>query len=130
MAEIGLAQAIKTYRKAKETKEHLVKEHKAKVEPFDTVIERLKQVIIKHLQDSGTKSTRTNEGGVALVTNHRAKVQDWDVFTRYIGEEQAWHLLTRACGSRACVEVLKESGESPPGIEITTEIGLRVTAPK
>ena len=130
MAEIGLAQAIKVYRKAKAAKEGLVKKHKEAVEPYDQAIERVKQLLIRHLQDGDTKSARTNEGSVSLVTNHRAKVQDWDVFTRYVADEDAWHLLTRSCGSRACTEVLKETGESPPGIEITTEIGLRVSAPK
>ena len=130
MSERGVGEVVGLYRRAKAAKERLAEEHKAAMRPVDETIEQLKMALQRHMRDAGVRSVRTDEGTVSLSNNYRAKVRDWDDFLVFVGENDSWHLLTKSCGSRACIDYWREHGESPTGIDITHEIGLRVTAPR
>jgi hypothetical protein len=86
----------------------------------------LEAEIIARLDSDAMTMGRGREASATLTEVEVPKVDSWDDFYAYIGENEAYHLLQRRPSSAACRETI-ESGEEIAGVGIFTKrsISLR-----
>lgn len=89
-------------------------------------LEILEAEIIARLDSDAMTMGRGRAASATLTEVDVPKVDDWDEFYKYIGENEAYHLLQRRPSSAACRETI-ESGETIDGVGIFTKraISLR-----
>jgi macrodomain Ter protein organizer (MatP/YcbG family) len=81
--------------------------------------------IIARLQEEGTDLARSKKATASLTESVVPKVDDWDAFYQYIKDNDALYLLERRPSVGAFRE-LHQAGESIPGVEPFTKIGLNL----
>ena len=86
----------------------------------------LEAEIIARLDTDEMTMGRGKAASATLTEVDVPKVDSWDDFYKYIGENEAYHLLQRRPSSAACRETI-ESGETIDGVGIFTKrsISLR-----
>ena len=60
---------------------------------------------------------------------HRLKMNNWDDFINYVQENDAFAMLDKRPNKTAVLEHLKDTGDMPPGVELSTEIVVNVNKP-
>ena len=86
--------------------------------------------LLKSLQDNGLQNFKGQHATAFIATRTSLKAADWDVFLKFVQENDLWHMLTRAPGKTACVEYLEETGSLPPGLEMDTSLTVQLRKSK
>ena len=83
------------------------------------------------LHKAGGESMRTSHGTVALKTNTRYYVQDWEAMSQFILDNSAVFLLEKRVAQKNMAEFLEENpGTVPPSLNTMSEITVSVTKPR
>lgn len=92
-------------------------------------LEAMEMEIINRLDTDETTMGRGKVATAILTETEVAKVEDWDEFYEYIGENEAYHLLQRRPATPACRETIN-AGDKIGGVSIFTKraISLRKIA--
>lgn len=103
------------------------KEDAAIKEQQEEVANAMKDILHK----TGGESMRTQYGTVALKTNTRYYVQDWDAMSQFIIDNQAVYLLEKRVAQRNMSEFLESNpGVAPPSLNTMSEVTVSVTKPR
>jgi hypothetical protein len=109
-------------------------EHKAeydgKVAKVDELLRRVEGVLLKHFQDTGVESVRTESGTAYTSTRTSAKVADWDSFIGFVRESDSWDMLEHRCAKTVVEEYKNENGDLPPGLNWTSEVTVGIRRSK
>lgn len=93
----------------------------------DEIANAMKDILHK----AGGEAMRTQYGTVALKTNTRYYVQDWDAMSQFIIDNQAVYLLEKRVAQRNMAEFLEANpGTAPPSLNTMSEITVSVTKPR
>lgn len=102
--------------------------HKEELSPYTTVREQLENLLLAHLNDTGTDSAKCKAGTAYKSTTTSVTVKDWPSTLAYIQEHQLWDLLEARVSKTATVEIMEERKQPVPGVQITRAVVLRVRA--
>ena len=102
--------------------------HKDELAPFTAVREQLENLLLAHLNDSGTDSTKCKEGTAYKSTATSVTVKDWASTLAYIRQHELWDLLEARVSKTAVVETIEERKAMIPGVQISRATVLRVRA--
>lgn len=120
-----IGQYVKTrdvLRKCKEGYEEFIK-------PHQELMNKLQGDLLSFLDGNGVESVRTKQGTACVRTDTTAPLDDPDAFIEFVVVNEAFELLKRAANPAACREYVKEHGELPPGVHLTSTRTVSVRAP-
>lgn len=86
---------------------------------------KIENDMLRRLNERGTDSSTVRGVGVAFKkTRSYCSVADWDIFFRYVQENQAWHMITHAASKDAVAEFKEANNDLPPGLNWTETIAV------
>ena len=101
-------------------------EYDAKVAKVEDLMKRVEGVLLKHFQDTGVESVRTEHGTAYTSVRTAAKVADWDSFLTFVKDTDHWDMLEKRCAKSVVEEFKVEHGDLPPGLNYSAEVVLNV----
>lgn len=101
--------------------------HKAQLEPFKTALETVGNILLDHLQKTGSESVGTEAGTAYISSRQSASLQDPEAFFSYVIANKEYELLDRKANVSAVEEFIKKNGGLPPGVKYSKmlKIGVR-----
>lgn len=101
--------------------------HKAAMEPFNTALAGLNNLLMQHLQTLGVESAKTGAGTVYQKTRNTASIEDGDVFMKFVISSEAFELLDRKANTTAVQDYVATHGTLPPGVKFSSmvDVGVR-----
>lgn len=110
----------------RDKKASIKKEYDEKAAKIDQVMEKMEGVILKHFDETGAESLRT-EAGTAYKSNRTsATVADWDAFLAHVQKHEAWELLEHRAAKKAVEEYKAANDDVPPGVNWRSEIVVNI----
>lgn len=83
--------------------------------------------MLKHLNDSGLESARTDVGTFYRQESLKPAASDWQAFYGWIKEEDAFDALERRIKATFIKEYMEDNdGALPPGVSVHREYDVRV----
>ena len=100
-----------------------------KVQPLAERESALRNHLLSTFKKDDLNGAKGSGLAISIVTTKSPKVADWDAFLVYAKKKGNDDLLNRAVNSAAWRE-RTEAGKAVPGIEVFTNVSLRVSASK
>jgi hypothetical protein len=100
--------------------------HKEELKPYLDIKFQLETALLDHLNKNGLDSTKCKSGTAFKSTVTQVTVRDWAATLGYIRTQEAWDLLEARVAKSAAVEIVTDTQEPIPGVEITQATVLRV----
>lgn len=100
--------------------------HKEELKPYLDLKFQLETALLDHLNKNGLDSTKCSKGTAFKSTVTQVTVRDWAATLGYIRHHEAWDLLEARVAKSATVEIVNDTQEPIPGVEITQATVLRV----
>jgi hypothetical protein len=124
---MNIERVIEGYLALRGQMEDLAKKQKEEMAPFNEKKAKLEAYLQGQLQTMGVTSVAARGIGTAfLETKTDASVADWDATLEWIKASGAWEFLERRVAKSVVKDYVESHQQVPPGINITSEIVLRV----
>lgn len=122
-AEKRVAQFVALRDKIKAIEE----KQKADLAPYKETLEKLKAVLLAHLNSTKQESASTTAGTFYKTDKKSASLEDADAFMRHVIGTEAWDLLDRRANVTAVEDFIKEHQMPPPGVKwaVKQDVGVR-----
>lgn len=104
----------------------LKEKHKNELAEFELALEKLTGRLLLFLDATGQEMARTAAGTVSASSRDTARLDDPDVFMKFVAEHELFELLDRRANATACKDFAKDTGTLPPGVRINTLRGVSV----
>lgn len=117
---------VEKYIDLRDRKAGIKKEYDEKVAKIDQVMEKMEAVILKHLEESGAESLRTESGTAYKSNRTSATVADWDAFLAHVQRNEAWELLEHRAAKKAVEEYKAANDDVPPGVNWRSEVVVNI----
>lgn len=107
---------VEQYIKVRDRIEALKAKHKAELEPFEAVLEKIEGVMLEHFQTTGQESAKTAAGTAYRQKQTSATVADRPAFMQWLQDTNRWDCADVRAGKTAITEYIDEHEAPPPGI--------------
>ena len=121
-----LGELISAYIKLRDKADALKKVHKEALAPYNEAMGKLELHFQKAMNANGLESLKTDVGTAYQSTQNSVTMADWDVFYKYVMDNDATYMLEKRASKTAVLEVLGETGELPPGLNLSRNIKVNV----
>lgn len=112
---------VESYIKLRDRKAAIKKEYDDKVAKIEKVMSVAEAVLLKHFDQTGAESVKTDAGTAYKSTRTSATVADWDAFLAHVQRTEAWEMLEHRASKRAVEEYKAANDDLPPGINWSSE---------
>jgi hypothetical protein len=130
LGQLDMAKVTATYVTIRAAKAQLKQEMDAKIAELDNKLEMLEGAMLKHLNDHGMESVRTEAGTFYKQIDVKPSCGDWDSFYKWIAENNAFEALEKRVGKGFITTFMEaHDGRLPPGINVHREAVVRVRKP-
>lgn len=124
---MNIEAVIAGYIALRNQKEDIGKRHTEELAPIRANMEKLELFLRSRLQDMGLTNLAAKGVGTAfLETKTEANVADWDATLAWIKETGAYEFLEKRVSKTVVKDYIESHGDVPPGINVTSEIVVRV----
>jgi len=100
--------------------------HKEELVPYNTAMQKIEDRFQKVMQDQNLENLKTENGVAYRADRVSVTVADWDTFYAYVVENDAAYLLEKRASKVAAEEILEETGELPPGLNMNRSVKINV----
>jgi hypothetical protein len=100
-----------------EAKKAFEAEDKARVDKMD----RLEVWLLTKMDEVGTEQLKGGDAIAFVSSSSRANCADWGTFWAFLSEEGRLDMLEKRVSSKTVMEYYKETGQLPPGLNLSTE---------
>ena len=121
-----LNELIKRYTQLRDTKAQMKKIFEARTQAVENEMSEIEVQLLRIMDDTGVESVRTEEGTAYKTTVSYANVADWEAVRRYVEAHGHWHVLQRAVNKKEIENILEETGEVVPGVNLRRQINVNV----
>ena len=121
--------AIRLYRVLQGKVEEIEAAAQAQVAELKTKMQTIETWIAQKSQEEGVDSFRTECGTAFFQVSDYCSVADWDSTFAWVRSNNRWDVLTKGVNKTAIREIIKESGDVPPGLNYGTKRVLHVRKP-
>jgi hypothetical protein len=125
--KLDLAQVTKAYVNIRDARSQLRKEYEANDDELKIAQTKLEALMLKHLNEHGMESVRTEAGTFYRQEEIIPTCADWNALYDWIREHNAFDALERRVKKTFVKDFLEEhEGMLPPGISVLREYQVRV----
>lgn len=124
-----LKEKVRKYQMVKKAIEMLKKKQEEELKPLEDLMDGLEKQMMGFMQQLGIRFTKTEYGDPGIYTKTSYSVQDQDAFKNHVITSEEWDLLVWAVRRTSAESYQVLHGTYPPGVHVTKEQKLRVTAP-
>lgn len=124
-----LKEKVRKYQMVKKAVEMLKKKQEEELKPLEDLMDGLEKQMMGFMQQLGIRFTKTEYGDPGIYTKTSYSVQDQDAFKNHVITSEEWDLLVWAVRRTSAESYQVLHGTYPPGVNVTKEQKLRVTAP-
>lgn len=128
MANVKVDELTATYKRLREIKSQMDKEHKERVAKVNDGMKKVEAMLLQFFEESGQTSAKTEHGTPYISLRESYSVADREVFLDWVKENEAWELLESRVGKAAVEAYKEENGDLPPGINYSAERKVNVRA--
>lgn len=114
------AQIATAFLNCRDSIDEIKARHKTELAPLEASLDKLRIGMLKCLDEQGSQNMKIPGVGTMfkkLITN--SKVSDWDASLEWVRNGQRWDFLERRMNKTAVMSHLEETGQLPPGVEIS-----------
>jgi hypothetical protein len=123
----SVAELIKHYVEIRYKKSKMQDKHKEELAPFNTALAGLESVFMAEMDKLGADSINAREAGtIYRSVRTSATVADFDLLKAYVLENDCWELLQARVSPVAVEAILEDTGELPPGINLSRDMRIGV----
>ena len=126
MTEKPVGDYIGDYIKVRDLKKELADKHKAEMKPYNDALQQLEHLFHAKMEETGLENLKTDGGTAYKAVMTTVSVADWDPFLEYVKANEAWYMLDKRANKTAVSEVLEDTGELPPGLNLQRSIKVNV----
>ncbi len=101
-----------------------------KVKELKLKRETLEKWMNKKFLDEGLQNVRTPHGTVYFTTTAYCSVADWDATWNWIVANDKYEVLNHAVSKSAITEIVKNTGDVPPGLNYGTKRTMCMQKPR
>ena len=124
-----LKEKVRKYQLVKKAVEQLKKKQEEELKPLEDLMDGLEKQMMGFLQQLGIRFVKTEYGDPGIYTKSSYNVQDQDAFKNHVITSEEWDLLVWAVRRTSAESYYTLHNTYPPGVNVTKEQKLRVTAP-
>lgn len=124
-----LKEKVRKYQLVKKAVEMLKKKHEEEIKPLEDLMDGLEKQMMGFMQQIGIRFTKTEYGDPGIYSKTSYSVQDQDAFKNHVITSEEWDLLVWAVRRTSAESYYVLHNTYPPGVNVTKEQKLRVTAP-
>ena len=117
---------VKRYILLRDKKLAIKKEYDEKVAKLEQVMDKVEAVLLKHFEETGAESVKTDSGTAYKSHRTSATVADWDAFLAHVQRHEAWELLEHRAAKKAVEEFKAANDDLPPGINWSSEVVVNI----
>lgn len=117
---------VGAYISLRDKKKEVAARHREEMAVFNDKMNQIETFLLMDFGQKGIESAKTESGTAYKVSRRTVKSEDWEAFIEYVRENDLWHMLDRRSNKSAVEEFLEANGELPPGLSITTSLGINV----
>src|SRR5690606_4698555 len=91
------------------------------VAEIEVKMDRIEAWLLENMDKVGADQFKAASGVAYIQTKTRASCADWATFWNYLQENGRFDLMEKRLSSKAIGDMLEETGELPPGVNIHRE---------
>ena len=120
---------IAKYIQIRDKKQAMEKEHKEHIAKYTEAMTKIEQYMLGELTKAGLDSMKAKTGTAYKSLQTRVKVDDPEIFRKFIQEHKAWDLSETRASKTAVEQYLEENEDVPPGVSVTRFYNVRFNRP-
>lgn len=117
---------VDRYIQLRDKKAAIKKEYDEKVAKVESVMDKVEAVLLKHFDETGADSIKTDAGTAYKSNRTSATVADWDKFLAHVQNTESWQLLEHRAAKKAVEEYKAANDDLPPGINWSSEVVVNI----
>jgi hypothetical protein len=102
---------------------------KEQIEPLKETLNLLSGWIMDFLDQAGVKSAKTADGTCGITTRYSASLADAEAFMDFVKANNRFELLDRRANSTAVKDYVQDTGNLPPGVNLSAVKTISVRRP-
>lgn len=126
MAQVNLETIIAAYVKLRDQRSSLAAAYKEEDEALNAKLHRLSAWLLAKMQADNATQLGSESGTAYQQTRLKGNCSDWPSLWEYMAETRRFDLLEKRLSIKAVQEIYDESGELPPGVNISPELTVVV----
>lgn len=108
-----------------------IEAEEAKLKPFREALENLQAAVLARLNQDGLDTAKTRDGHrINIIRNQSARVVDAEAFFDFVFDTGDSAFLQKRVTTETVTRFIEETGNTPPGVELTLVNSLRFTKAK
>lgn len=125
--QIDVEGCVALYVELRDKKAELTEKLKEDLKPYNEGMEKLEAVLLKHLQDTGTKSAATTAGTVYQRVERSATIKDKLAFSEFVIANQLFDLIDWRANKVQVFDHIEKSQADVPGVNTQSfmTVGVR-----
>jgi len=125
--QMDFSRVVNAYLAMRAKREQIKKAYDAEDTEIKAQMAKVEGVLLRHLNETGSESTRTAVGTFFRQEEIKPSVQDWSALYDFIREEDAFDALERRVKTQFVKEYMESNdGALPPGVSVHREYKVRV----
>ena len=117
---------VDKYVKLRDAKAAKKKEYDTELAKYDTAMEKIEAILLKHFEETGADSVKTEQGTAYRSSRTSATVADWDSFLGHVRHHDAWEMLEHRVNKKAVEEYKAANEDLPPGVNWKEEVVVNI----
>lgn len=123
---MDVTEVVAKYIKLRDLKAKLDGEHKDRLAPIASAMEKAETALLAMFQEQGMTSAGCEAGTAYITTKTSATVVDMDAFLDFVRKNDAWHMLERRAAKKSVDEYVDENKDLPPGINYSSMQSINI----
>lgn len=117
---------IAAYLKIRDKKKEIEGRHTEELKPYNDTLYKIETRLGKIMDETGLTNLPGGGGTAYRSIRTSVTVGDWDSLLRWVKETENWHVLERRANKTAVDEILNDTNELPPGVNVNRSVAVNV----
>jgi len=126
MAQVNVETVVEAYVKLRDSRSTLAAAYKEQDEALKAKMDRLSTWLLEQMQNADATQLGSASGTAYRQTRMKGNCSDWPSFWQFLAEQQRFDMLEKRISMKAVQEYYDESGELPPGVNVSPELTVVV----
>jgi hypothetical protein len=126
MTQVNVESIIEAYVKLRDSRSTLAAAYKEQDEALKAKLDRLAAWLLAKMKEDNATQLGSESGTAYQQTRLKGNCSDWPTLWEYMAESRRFDLLEKRLSIKAVQEIYDETGELPPGVNISPELTVVV----